>query len=996
MDELTVSPLKTPRKRNPGRDRALDSQGQLVEYERGYLRRKAQAARGVLPSSRKRKEESFLPGVSPGLAVEFLYVLELPSLPARLSESLILDVWWRAQGTAPAPLQPVVEQPELLVPRQEDQALLSWLHPYREKRPGCRGNRYLVPQEAQRALCSLLFALPDSLRWASRIPGKPWQLHRLAQAGPAPWFARWEHSLQGLRRLLLEIGAPAGNVPLEKWLAFSSAGWAITPQGLHLLDIRLAAPQLLPRIGAPMPWMDRREAAHWGELLALDGGADLSQIPEAEQIPVDSCPPLGKLYLTPARFKHLGKEQLQGELSFLYGDTLCPEDSPESRLAGHHQILLRQPQEEERLKERLKKLGFRKVTRTGGDEDPGWKLLPIQLEKAVQVLVLEGWEVTAQGKTYRRPVEKSFGVAGYGLDWLELKANVEFPDGTRLETPQLLQAARKGISSVRLDDGTYGILPREWLEKFTSLVEIGESHDQKVRFRQEQAALLNALLQEQLQDWDGRYGEILENLRHTSPPPESPEPPALPPWFQARLRPYQSAALSWLTRQEKRGLSSILADDMGLGKTVQVLALLARRHQENPLSPSLVVMPSSLLFNWQEEARRFAPALRTACHHGPARQPPPQWLAQYDLVFTTYGTLRQDAPKLAQIPLDYLVLDESQAIKNGESLTAKAARALKARHRLAMTGTPVENHLAELFSQLTFLNPGLFPASLTRTMARDNGLLANPETARRVRQAVAPFLLRRRKEEVAPDLPPKTEQILWCDLPQKQREQYDQLRTYYRQKFSQGGGEAASTNTMLDALLRLRQAACHPGLIQEAFRQEETAKLSCLLLTLAPLLEAGHKALIFSQFTTLLQLVASLCQQEQWGYVYLDGTTQNRKEVVRQFQEDPHIPLFLISLKAGGVGLNLTAADYVFLLDPWWNPAAEAQAIDRCYRIGQTRPVFAYRLVARDTVEEKVLEMQRQKQRVAQAALGENSRKMGDPLETPPELTAEDLRLLLE
>ncbi len=996
MDELTVSPLKSPRKRNPGRDQALDAQGQLVEYERGYLRRKAQAARGVLPTSRKRPADTFLPGLSPELEVEFLYVLELPPLPARISGDLILDVWWKSRGNAPSPLQPVVEQPELLVPRPEDQTLLAWLHPFREKRPGCRGNRYLVPQEAQRPLLPLLFPLQRSLRWASRAAGEPWKLHRLPEAGKAPWFARWEHSPQGLRRLTLEIGTGERDVPLEEWLAFSQAGWALTPQGLHLLEIRQAAPSLLPHLGAPMPWMDRAAACHWGELLALDGGADLSRIPEAEQIPVDSCPPLGRLYLAPARFRHLGKEQLQGELSFRYGDTLCPEDSPETRLADHHQILLRQPQEEERLKERLKQLGFRKVTRTGGDEDPGWKLLPIQLDKAVQCLVLEGWEVTAQGKTYRKPVEKTFGVAGYGLDWLELKASVDFPDGTRLETPQLLQIARKGLRSVRLDDGTYGILPREWLEKFTSLVEIGESDDQKVRFRQEQAALLDALLQEQLQDWDGRYGEILENLRQRSQAGESPEPPALPPWFQARLRPYQQAALAWLTRQERQGLSCILADDMGLGKTVQVLALLARRHQENPLAPSLVVMPSSLLFNWQEEARRFAPALRTACHHGPARLPTQEWFSQYDLVFTTYGTLRQDATKLARIPLDYLILDESQAIKNGESLTARAARALRARHRLAMTGTPVENHLAELFSQLTFLNPGLFPEALTRTVARDNAIIANPQTARRVRQAVAPFILRRRKEQVATDLPPKTEQILWCDLPPEQREQYDQLRNYYRRKFSQGEGEAGGTATMLDALLRLRQAACHPGLIQEACRQAETAKLNCLRLTLAPLLEAGHKALIFSQFTTLLHLVADLCQQEQWGYVYLDGTTQNRKEVVRQFQEDARVSLFLISLKAGGVGLNLTAADYVFLLDPWWNPAAEAQAIDRCYRIGQTRPVFAYRLVARDTVEEKVLEMQRRKQRVAQAALGEGSPQNTDPLEAPPELTAEDLRSLLE
>lgn len=988
MDEPVEHPLKTPRRRNPDQDRALDSQGQLVEYEHGYLRRKIREERGVLPPPRRSRPAPFLPPVAPQCGVEFLVVLELPSLPARLTGELSVDIWWRPAGAA-APLNPVVEQPDLTVPRQEDQALLAFLHPYREARPGCRGNRYLVPQEAQGALCRLLFPLVENLRWSCRLPGQPWRLHRLREAGESPWFARWEHGEAGRRRPLIWLGGVEGDIPLERWLALSPAGWALTEGGLHLLRLRQAAPRLLALLGAPMPWMERQEACLLGEALALDGGADLSQIPEAERVPVESLPPVGKLYVTPARYRHLGKEQLQCDLSFRYADTLCPEDSRETRLPGNHQVLLRQPQEEEALKKRLRALGFRKVTRTGGDEDPGWKLLPAQLERAVQALTLEGWEVTAQGKTYRRPVEKSFGVAGSGLDWLELQASARFPDGTVLGTPQLLQAARQGAKAVRLDDGTYGILPREWLEKFTSLVEIGESDDQRVRFRQEQAALLEALLQEQLQDLDGQYQRILQGLRKAQEFPQAEDSVRPPEWFQAALRPYQHSALAWLVRQERRGLSCILADDMGLGKTVQVLALLARRHEENPLLPSLVVMPSSLLFNWQSEAARFAPRLRTACHYGPGRTATREWFSRFDLVFTTYGTLRQDLGQLAAIPLDYLVLDESQAIKNADSLTAKAARALRANHRLAMTGTPVENHLSELFSQLTFLNPALFQQGFTQALARDNGLLTNPQTAQRLRRAVSPFLLRRRKEQVATDLPRKSEQVLWCPLPPRQRELYDQLRDFYRQEFSQEG--TAPKANMLNALLRLRQAACHPGLVNEKFLQEDSAKLACLQETLPPLLETGHKALLFSQFTSLLKLVAEKCRENHWNFAYLDGATQDRKEVVRHFQEDPGTQLFLISLKAGGVGLNLTAADYVFLLDPWWNPAAEAQAIDRAYRIGQTKPVFAYRLVAQDTVEEKVLQMQQTKRLVAQTALDNQHTE-----QLPPELSPEILKSLFE
>ncbi|MBP5300590.1 MAG: AAA family ATPase, partial [Victivallales bacterium] len=511
-----------------------------------------------------------------------------------------------------------------------------------------------------------------------------------------------------------------------------------------------------------------------------------------------------------------------------------------------------------------------------------------------------------------------------------------------------------------------------------------------------QAALLEALLADQLQDLDGRYHETLRRL--SAQPPATPE--KAPPGFQATLRPYQEAGLGWLRALQRQRLGGILADDMGLGKTIQVLALLYSTYstiyvhatQTLPHRPSLVVMPSSLLFNWNAEAARFAPALRTGQFYGAGRTATPEWFAKFDVVFTTYGTLRQDFAELVRIPFLYVVLDESQAIKNADSATARAARALKAEHRLAMTGTPIENHLAELFSQLAFLNPGLFSEKFVAALGRESALLASgSDTARRLRRYTAPFILRRRKEQVASDLPAKTEQVIFCELDAPQRYYYDELRDFYRQEFS-GESAANAQANMLGALLRLRQAACHAGLINPSCTAVPSAKIALLHEHLEGLLESGHKVLVFSQFTHLLKLVEQDLTASNWKYCYLDGQTKDRGEQVRQFQTDDSIGIFLISLKAGGVGLNLTAADYVYILDPWWNPAAEAQAIDRAYRIGQQRPVFAYRLIARDTVEEKVLEMQNRKKAIANAVLANG---IDDIDALPPTLTAAQLRDLL-
>ncbi len=339
-------------------------------------------------------------------------------------------------------------------------------------------------------------------------------------------------------------------------------------------------------------------------------------------------------------------------------------------------------------------------------------------------------------------------------------------------------------------------------------------------------------------------------------------------------------------------------------------------------------------------------------------------------MLTTYGTLRRDIGELKEIGFDYVILDEAQAVKNARTTAAKAVRLLRARHRLALSGTPVENHLGELWSLFEFLNPGVL-GTAALFWGSGNSTAADAGSFDHLRRALRPFILRRTKEQVARELPARTEQTLYCDLEPVQRALYDELRDHYRQLLLSSVSRIGLGKTklqILEALLRLRQAACHPALLDARRTDEASAKFDVLMPRLQELIEDGRKILVFSQFTTLLGLLRQRLDEAGVTYEYLDGQTRDRQARVERFQQG-ECPVFLISLKAGGVGLNLTAAEYVFLLDPWWNPATEAQAIDRAHRIGQTRPVFAYRLIARDTIEEKVLELQAAKRELADAII---------------------------
>lgn len=433
---------------------------------------------------------------------------------------------------------------------------------------------------------------------------------------------------------------------------------------------------------------------------------------------------------------------------------------------------------------------------------------------------------------------------------------------------------------------------------------------------------------------------------------------ALPDVLRSALRPYQREGVRWLLRRRAARVGALLADDMGLGKTVQAAAVLEGR--------TLVVAPASVMIQWRDELARFRPDLRVAIYHGPARrlQEGP------GVTLTTYGILRADVDALSGIVWDVLVLDEAHSIKTPEGQTARAARALAAHARFALTGTPVENRLEELWSQMQVLNPGLLGslADFRARVARPAESGDAPALAR-LRDRLAPFLLRRLKRDVAQDLPPRTETVLYATLDEKERALYDTVRAAARADLVSrldGGAEALH---VLEALLRLRQAACHPALLP-GHAAETSSKLEVLVERLEEAAEDGHRALVFSQWTSLLDLVERRLDGAGLERVRLDGSTRDRAAVVARFQDDPQgPPVMLVSLKAGGVGLNLTAADHVFLLDPWWNPAAEDQAADRAHRIGQTRPVNVYKLVAADTVEERVLALAARKRDLASLTL---------------------------
>jgi hypothetical protein len=605
-----------------------------------------------------------------------------------------------------------------------------------------------------------------------------------------------------------------------------------------------------------------------------------------------------------------------------------------------------------------------------------------KLPALVGRLIRDGWHVEADGKLYRTGSKFDFSIVS-GIDWFELQGKAHF-DQTSVDLPRLIQSLRAGECSIVLDDGTIGLIPEQWIKRFGGLAELASPEDGSIKFGRSQIGLLDALLAEQGEiNVDEKFAAARESLRGF----DRIQPHEPPGGFVGELRPYQKLAQGWFEFLRNMRFGGCLADDMGLGKTIQVLSLLEHR-RELKSGPSLIVVPRSLIFNWIAEARKFAPEIRVLDQSHSQRQKGTEHLADFDLVLTTYGTLRRDAAFLKDFEFDYVILDEAQAIKNATTEAAKAARLLKGRHKLALSGTPIENHLGELWSLFDFLNPGMLGR-----IGRFTGLAHDADADQRnlLAAAVRPFILRRTKRQVAPELPDRVEQTIIVELDADQRKAYDELREYYRQMLMNkidNDGIGKSQLIILEALLRLRQAACHPGLIDKSRIAEPSAKLDELITRLSSATESGERVLVFSQFTSLLSIVKLRLKQAKIDFLYLDGKTKDRQALVDQFQSGTGPAVFLISLKAGGVGLNLTAARTVYLLDPWWNPAVEAQAIDRTHRIGQQQTVFATRLITADTVEQKVLDLQAKKKGLADAIVNADNAGISS-------LTREDLELLL-
>ena len=555
-----------------------------------------------------------------------------------------------------------------------------------------------------------------------------------------------------------------------------------------------------------------------------------------------------------------------------------------------------------------------------------------------------------------------------GIDWFDLQIEITFGEQS-VSLADVRKAVLKKQNYIELKDGSFGLLPEEWLAQYAQLFRFSKVDDKKgvLRLSKQHFTILE------------RYKEYIENPKLLRELDEKREKLLnfteikkikLPKNIDAKLRPYQEEGYKWLHFLDEFGWGGCLADDMGLGKTLQMLTFLQEQKNRNPKGVHLIVVPKTLIFNWQAEAAKFCPDLKLYVHTGPQRSRTTHIFNAYDLIITTYGSVRSDIEMLQKFRFHYVVLDEAQAIKNPDSMIAKAVKLLNAQNRLTMTGTPVENNTFDLYSQFDFLNPGfLGNEDFFRTeYATLIDKYQDKGRATELRRLIYPFMLKRTKEEVAKDLPEKTETVLYCEMDKRQRKVYNAFRDKYRDmiagKMDEVGREQASF-LILEGLLKLRQICDSPALLSD---DEDYGHESVKLEEIVREIEENashHKIVIFSQFLKMLDLIKVKLERDRIPYEYLDGQTQDRAERVNRFQGDDQCRVFLMSLKAGGVGLNLTEADYVYLVDPWWNPAVEQQAIDRVHRIGQTKRVFAYRMICKDTVEEKIIQLQNRKRALA-------------------------------
>lgn len=587
-------------------------------------------------------------------------------------------------------------------------------------------------------------------------------------------------------------------------------------------------------------------------------------------------------------------------------------------------------------------------------------------------------ELVTKGFTFEQPDGQKRFVFGTskidleiseGNDWFDINAIVHF--GTyQIPFIQLKNHILNKIREFKLPSGEVAIIPEEWFSKYSNLFHFADGTN-NLKLKKHHIGLIYDFNNSELAGLT--MDRKLQNLSDF----ERIDDVGIPIEFNGTLRPYQKAGYNWFHFLQKYNFGGCLADDMGLGKTIQTLALLQKVKEETQATglkvTSLIIMPTSLIYNWLNEAKKFAPNLSILSHTGSFRNKEVEFFSDYDVIFTTYGITRVDIDLLKNHYFNYIILDESQNIKNPASKSFRAVKLLKSKHKLILSGTPVENSVNDLWTQMSFINPGLLG---NQTFFQSDFVIPiekkkDEDSARKLQALIKPFVLRRTKSQVATELPPKTEHLFYCKMSEEQLEYYEKVKSEYRNELLRSledGTFKKSQVQVLQGLTKLRQISNHPSMVEEGYKGD-SGKFENVIHTLENVLSRGHKVLIFSQFVKHLDIYRTHFNKEEIAYAYLDGSTKNRGEVVKEFQENKDIKLFLISIKAGGVGLNLTEADYVFILDPWWNPAVEQQAIDRTHRIGQTKNVFIYKFITKDSVEEKILALQNRKRRVAESLI---------------------------
>ena len=652
---------------------------------------------------------------------------------------------------------------------------------------------------------------------------------------------------------------------------------------------------------------------------------------------------------------------LAAELSFRYGDYFINADEKSFRIVNHER---REIYERDFTHEFDSETQFASIVQGRRNDENGifqfqHKNLNDLLDSALQ----RGWEVVAFKKKVSASTEFDIKTTS-GLDWFEIKGKVKFNDDQFLTLPSLLRKVKSNNRLVTLADGSTGLISKKIIETLLPLSGCKVEEDKvtmsnaEMLFHNEELAKHEAFSSDHLFREVQELG-ILSNNPQLAVPDEK---------FKGELRPYQQQGLSWLETMLDANIGCLLADDMGLGKTVSVLALLSKKLN----GQCLVVVPKSLIHNWSTEVAKFTPHLPVYAHYGTNRRNSGLNLKTAKIVITTYHTLRSDIELLSAQRFEFLILDEAQWIKNQDSQVHKGCLQIVATKKLALTGTPVENAINDLFSILNVVAPGLITPERRKRYAYSQDLKQVGE----LKKSLQPFILRRTKEAVLTDLPDKTEQVIFCEMSKSDKRDYHHLKTYLwaaikKQIDTKGLGGAKMM--VLEALTKLRQAASHQGILDKAKESKPSAKFEVLLEQLETVVADGHKALVFSSFLKPLEFLKRHLNELAIDYEYMDGSSTDRTEIIESFKTDPTKKVFLMTLKTGGVGLNLTCASYVFILDPWWNPASEAQAIDRTHRIGQKNKVFAYKLISKGTVEEKMLMLQDRKRSVSRALIDDDT-----------------------